>query len=233
MTTGWQVGEYEGAMVTGGAAMSSRNKGTPGMEVSFELAGHALKLEPYWLSEGAFDRSVNEMTSRLGFNNDFAKPEFSKPGPHKVELYEDKYNGSDGKERSTFKWRLAQAAGTPVPADRLAQLSAMAKARSAPPPPRPAGAPPAPPKPPAAPPAAPKAPPPAPTAPAPATTLKPATATRDQAWNGCWESNGQDNDKAGDEFAKSIAKVSQSSGKPESQFTDTEWGAVLADVIPI
>lgn len=210
MSSAWQPGIYEGT-VRGGQAIESSSKGTPGFEVTFDVGGHDIKI-PFWLSDAAWEGSMAGL-ARLGFNNDFTKPAFSVPGPHQLELTHEDYKG-----RPQPKWNLARRQAAALAPDKLAQLTARAKATASAPPPRPMGAPPAPPKPPAAS-SAPKAPPPA------KETEKYEPCTREDAWHtACNEE--ADEAKRLSLWNKCVAHVQKSSGKPESQFDESDWGNV-------
>lgn len=204
----WEAGDYNGEVIGGECVTAST--GTPGLNVTFDVAGHK-KVVSFWLSDAAIESSLKQLET-LGFNRNFADPQFSKKGPHLLTLKFEDYKG-----RQQERWQLKYV-GQPIARDQIERLNARARAMGGPPP-RPVGAPPAAP--------APSAPPPAVSQSAP----PPAGCTRDEAWEKCVMNSGDESDpermkRATSKWNKAVADVCDSTKKPESQFGPVEWASV-------
>lgn len=194
----WQEGDYEGTL-TGGKCFESSQKGTPGIRLSFDVGGNEVFVD-LWLSDKAFDRSMREL-AKCGFNNDFENPKFSKPGPHRLNLKFEEYNGKPQK-----RWAFAWETKAPDPR-AIASLAARAKALNpvAPPPP--------------------SSPPPKKSdTPPPAKSKKKTSWNRDEAWKVYQSVYG---DKASDEWAKDVEKQEKASGRQEADFNDADYTAMV------
>lgn len=183
--------EYRGKPVSG-RYTESKNKGTPGMEVCFDIQGHK-KYITFWLTEKAEDRTLR-LLGDLKFNGDFENPAF---GDIEVKLSckHEEYNGKP-QERWAY-WGEDQAA--PLEISKAKTLQAkfksvvgnvpVPKPTTAPVMPKPAGAPSAPPAPPAA-----KGPPPRPAAPATPAQLLATDEASAWAWCNAHRGNMSDED---------------------------------------
>lgn len=228
----WAAGVYEGTIV--GTASGSASTGTPWFDVRFNIGGHE-KAVRWYFSEKSADRSLKELAT-LGFNKDFEAPEFSVQGPVRLRLEYEPFTRKNGTTVNQERWRL-DSAGAPLERDQLMRLNAMARAMSGngvPPPPAPPGRP-------AAPPMVGKAPiasaasggvpggatatmtAPPPVA-APEKKVKQISpCTRDQAWKLI-------NEPAA--WNVSVEAVMKATGRQEAEFTEMDWGAVVAETVP-
>lgn len=213
---GWQEGPYDGAMLTGHEVFTAGK--SDGFKLVFDLNGHRIE-STYWLTEKAFARSVQDLVSIFGFNSDFENPQFSKPGPHRLELTIEEYPPGSGKKQA--RWRPPYVAA-PVDQSKLQRFRAMAQ--SIPlsgPPPVPAAPPP--PAKPVAPPAATNSAPPPP-APAKEPPKSPEPRTRQQCWDAFCQLHGA---SAATEWANAVRKRAAEIGRDEAGFTDADFGAMF------
>ena len=74
-------GDYEGT-VDGGVYKESAQKGTPFMEVMFDIQGHKRPVA-FYLSEKAEASSLERLRA-LGWNGEFEDAKFLNPGPHRL-----------------------------------------------------------------------------------------------------------------------------------------------------
>lgn len=119
----------------------SKNKGTPGVFFTFRDAGGDTIEGTLWLSENAFERSVNTLRTAFGFDDNFdtiAGQLIDKECSITVEMEDD----DKGREWPRVKWinPARSAASKPAAGGLLARLSAQAKRTAKPegftPPPR-------------------------------------------------------------------------------------------------
>jgi hypothetical protein len=190
------------------------------------------------LADNAFPYTEKKLKA-LGFNGDFASPDFSEEAKHtgvEWDVRKDSYQG-----KATEKVELASWGGDaePAAADKLARMNAIWKSKASSTQ-RPPGAPVAPPRssaptPVAAPaPSRPATPPPAAQRSAPAAPIASATATlapvtdKQTAWEAyCSYAENAPDLKA---WAAAVTGISANSGKSEEQFTPTEWHLVLGSL---
>jgi len=155
--------DYRGKPVSG-RYTESKNKGTPGMEVCFEISGHKKHIT-FWLTEKSEERTML-LLKDLGFNGDFENPKFADIEVS-LQCKHEEYNGKM-QERWAY-WGEQQSAPLAPSAAKTLQAKfrsavgnvPVPKPTTAPVMPKPAGAPSAPPAPPVA-----KGPPPRPATPA-------------------------------------------------------------------
>jgi len=116
----WQESkEWKGVPVA--AQYKESSKGTPYLEVCFEVESHK-KFVKLWLTEKSMDRTM-KLLADLGFNNDFKNPVMQAKGPFDLECKHEEWNGKVY-ESWTF-WGVRQAA--PIAASKAAELSARYK----------------------------------------------------------------------------------------------------------
>lgn len=163
----WQESkEWKGVPVA--AMYKESSKGTPYLEVTFEVESHK-KFVKLWLTEKSADRTMR-LLSDLGFNGDFKNPVLANKGPFDLECKHEEFNGKV--YESWMFWGVRQA--PPIVASKAAELSARYKSIAGVVPKPAAPMPPAVSKPPAAPI------PPAPSSPAP--TEQMVAKNEEEAW---------------------------------------------------
>lgn len=125
----WEAGNYVGKPISG-RYTESKQKGTPSVEVTFDVMGHK-KVIHFYLSEKAEERSML-LLKELGFNNNWEAMAFSDV---EVELQckHEEYNGKP-QERWNF-WGANQSA--PIDINKAKSLSARFKSVAGPAVPRP------------------------------------------------------------------------------------------------
>ena len=207
-------GYYTGP-VRGVALISSNTKGTPGVEVEFEVEGHKKRCQ-WWLS-GAAEQYAIEKMKRIGVNLDTDPPSFSedefewsckhRPPNDKGQVYED--------------WDIARgrAEVKPMDSDRIRILKAKlagtqpGKPKTAPPPAPKSSPPKAPPKPPPG---------------------KAKVTTEDEAWEALCKlfPKSLTEDERAAEWEKLIGEVAKKSGREREVFTPADWAAVVDGYVP-
>lgn len=229
------------------ATTGKASTGTPQMALVFTVThvqdGNAwAEIEPtertvyVALTDAAWETSQQKL-ELLGFQGDFGTPKFREAVyAEGVELdcNEDEYKGKVRERWELVGWGTRRMAA--APADLTRQLNARWKAKAAPGT-KPNGKPAAPPaapgngaarKPMAAPAGAPAV----ATAPkaAPAAGQAPAFQTRDGAWTAlceAWAAKKLTQAQLEERWADAIGKVAAKIGKPETEFSAADWGAVV------
>ena len=197
----------------------SSKKGTPAMEVIFNVSGHKKKVM-LWLSDAAQARTLTALGT-LGFNGDFAAPTIDSTLTVQVTCKHAEYPPGSGSWKE--EWTYWPQPVVNLDRSAAAKYSALYKSTT-PAAPKPARKPT---PPPAAKPVAPKPPAPRPSAPAP--EEKPVVAKdSDSAW-AYWCKQVADDDERSNNWTETISNM----GKPEASFTADDWNKVaLAADIP-
>ena len=127
-----QPGRHKATVLTAAVGESSQNK-TPGVFIDFQLEEGGTIRGTLWLSEKAYERSLNTLREVFAFNDDFATIQEQLEGRAcsvVIELEEDQKEA--GKWWPRVKWINAANAGpkpvAPVDNSLLARLSRQAKA---------------------------------------------------------------------------------------------------------
>lgn len=122
-----QAGRYA-AEATAANVGESKTKGTPGVFLTFQIDGGGTIDATLWLSEKAFERSVEVLREVFGFDDNFDTVEGQIVGKRcsiTVEMEADKNDSTKFWPR--VKWiNPEREAPKPVASDFLAQLSAKA-----------------------------------------------------------------------------------------------------------
>jgi hypothetical protein len=111
--------DYRGKPVSG-RYIESKLKGTPGMEVCFDIQGHKKHIT-FWLSEKAEEKTMR-LLGDLKFNGDFENPAF---GDVEVQL-ECKHEEYNGKPQEKWSFWVEQQAA-PLEISKAKRLQAMFK----------------------------------------------------------------------------------------------------------
>lgn len=191
------------------AMITSRQKGTPGVELEIEVEGHKRRVQ--WYFSGKAEERTYENMRRIGVNLDTDPPSFS------TEPFEWACRHEPYGEKVTEKWDIAPPPREvkPMDNDRLRLIKAKLASKqpgkpSTPPPPAPKAAPPKPP---------PKGPP------------KPAGKVfkdADEAWAELVSLYGEPSEK---EWNRVIAEVGK--GRDQDSFMSEDWKAVVDGYIPM
>lgn len=142
----WPAGNYTGKLLRH-ELVTSQIKGTPGIRLWFEVEGEEVTAD-VWITDASADIAIQQLES-IGWNGDFAAPEFAGGDATKLYLKHETY-----KNKPQARWSISTFATKPPPAPtdgHLAQFAARYKAKTAAPPPAPSGKPTAPTTPPVAP----------------------------------------------------------------------------------
>lgn len=194
------------------AMITSRQKGTPGVELEIEVEGHKRRVQ--WYFSGKAEEYTIEKMRRIGANLDTDPPSFSEESFE----WSCRHETSDGK---TFeRWDIGAPAREvkPMDSDRLRLIKAKLASKqpgkpSTPPPPVPKATPSKPP---------PKGPP-----KLAAKVFKDA----DEAWAYVVELHG-DGDRTAKEWSRSLAEVEAKTGKSSDDFLSENWKAVVDGLLP-
>ncbi len=208
----WDEGTYRGTVRTI-AFTESGTKGSPQVEATFLVEG-AIKKAFWSLSGGAEEYTLNKLRT-IGWNGDPENPECS-IGSEEIELTcrHDEYQG-----KVRERWDIA-GGGKPMDRNRARNLAAKFKSTAGvqrpttPPPSRQAP---------------PKSTPPARTS-APSRTKEETYTDKDAAWAALVKAFTNPSEK---KFYEAVDRVSESSGKGELQFGESEWTAVVNEFIPL
>ena len=207
-----EPGSYTGSSTQ--AVLSQTNSGAEQfvIEVALDVGGSARIY--LFMSEKAYRYTIDKLR-RLGFNGDYANPEFAHANGVDLTMRVENY---EGKERE--KWDFASALPQPAPMDVVRQFNARWKNENRPatkPTAAPASAPPA-----SAPPARPQS------APAKASPVK-STKDKDYAWAQIGLTGVK---PSAEKFYESIEAVEKKSGRLEADFNDSDWEQVVESYIP-
>lgn len=210
----WPAGNYDGTLIDG-TLVSSQMKGTPGIQLRFEVQ-NVEKIVNVWITDASAEIAVNQLEA-IGWNGNMAAPEFSKVGqPCKLYMKHGMY-----KNKPKEEWQISSFTAKPPPAatdPMLTRFAARFKAKvstPAPPPTRPTPPPPA---------AAGKGPPPPKAAASKATTME-------EAW-AAWTKGDKpgDEDKTAELFYKQVEIVAGTTDT--SNVTPEQWNSVAAAAPP-
>lgn len=117
----WQESsEWEG--VPKSIRYGETTKGTPYMEVTFNVDGHS-KTAKFWMTERSIDSTLIRLKD-LGFNGNFDSPQLTRTTPVRLSCKHNEYNGK-WYEEWTF-WGDKQAA-SPIDRSKAAQFAAQYK----------------------------------------------------------------------------------------------------------
>jgi hypothetical protein len=235
--------DYDG-VVESGVYKESSKKGTPFLEVTFDVMGHKRTVD-FYLSEKAEQMSLERLKD-LGWNGSVESPAFSHTEPVKLECKHKEHNGK-WYENWTYWGKPREPKVYKPDASKARELAAKYKSLpSATPTPPTSKQPPAPSKPGspslvrvpvvdgicAVPTKAPPAPPTAKKAPEEPVWRKAPPLNMEKAWEVIMERHGQDEDRAKAEWKDSIEGVTKETKVNSEDFTDQHWGYVAQFAIP-